>query len=238
MDLFTYIGHPRSNSYVTMEEADRYVASVSYDHSVWDALTLSGKQDCLILAASVIDRLPLKGSRVRRQVQPRRSRTGEVLYAGQEAQGLAFPRTCQSDWKSIPVEVKELQVDIAVLGIAPKYPVVTVETAGRSPKDVKSFTMSPMSVTFFTPKGSAEYGFSFDDIALTLKSLVALKLRNYLATFRGRSTRTAIDTDEQAIADYEMSGLGLLTTTSTSTTTTTTTTSSTTTTTTTTTTEP
>lgn len=96
MSLIIKVGGKETNSFITVEEADELVALLPDGDTVWSELTPAEKEYRLKLAAHMIGYLRLRGMRA---------------YQGQR---LCFPRTHQTNVRTIPTEVKEAQAFIAV----------------------------------------------------------------------------------------------------------------------------
>ena len=103
MALVTTVGSPDADSYITVEEAEGLLAQWNHDMTSWVNLPVRSKENCLRLAAAMIDLLPLRGRKANRQTDD------------QEEQALAFPRDLQFDQTVIPEEVKLAQAEIALL---------------------------------------------------------------------------------------------------------------------------
>jgi len=87
MELITIPGHPKHNSYITLDYADNYFAEYSRvdSDSSWNTLTTNQKKYALILAAYLLNTLSYRGIKAI-QTQP-----------------LAFPRYKTSDLKFLNV---------------------------------------------------------------------------------------------------------------------------------------
>jgi len=224
MALITTVGGPRSNSYVSLEEANSIAGQAHYDTAAWDALSDAAKEYCLILAAAALDRLPLRGRKVNRMYYPLYDTDGSILSEGYEEQSMAFPRTVQYDRTIIPDVVKETQVLIAASIIAPLYPPEGMDDAA-SPRRVRSFRIASLSVTLESDQPRPQLEFLLSDKNLLATSVIALRMKPYLAQIRLRRVDSYDDRQAAAYSDR----IEVVTTTTTTTTTTTSTTTTTTT---------
>lgn len=207
MELVTIVSGTASNSYATLVEAGDRIASADYDSSKWDSLSEDGQKDCLILATQVIERLPLRGRPVNRYIPAHELLDGTTLTTEHLAQALAFPRTVQADYGIIPQEVKDCQIDIAALLVAPNYPAVPSgeTTRGAQQQGISSITLGSLSVRFRDTKQINIFSTSIDELVLQASTLVALRLQHYLTGFRGRRVDTTEDDIVQRMSDYSSS---------------------------------
>lgn len=95
MALNVKVGGRETNSFITVSEADSYIADLPDPEEDWRGLSVPEKEYRLKLAANLIGFLRYRGIKA---------------YRGQR---LAFPRTHQGNVKVIPPEVKEAQAFIA-----------------------------------------------------------------------------------------------------------------------------
>lgn len=95
MALSVKVGGRETNSFITVSEADSYIADLPDAEEDWRGLSVVEKEYRLKMAANLIGYLRLRGMKA---------------YRGQR---LAFPRTHQPDVKIIPPEVKEAQAFIS-----------------------------------------------------------------------------------------------------------------------------
>lgn len=108
-------------------------------------------------------------------------------------QALAFPRTCQYDKRSIPVEIKEAQVLIA-------YSVVHRSLANRPGiteemgMPVKSLSLGGLISITFGDKFASGGGF-FDFLRSSIHFPIMAKLSRYISVIRGGVVRNTTDTD-------------------------------------------
>jgi len=232
MTLIPIVGGAESNSFVTLVEAEARINSMSYSATEWNSKTDYEKEDCLILAAFAISRLPLRGRKVNRRTVVWDNMDGTSVGERKPGQALGFPRTVQYRRDVIPEEVKKCQIDIAATIIAPLYPPVGDSVAsggggggsgGADLADISKFRIGPMSVTLNAKKSSDSLDFKLSSNQLLSSSVVALRMQGYLAQIVGRRV-------DQYADYYRMAEVDRLTDTSTTTTTTTSSTTSTTTT--------
>jgi hypothetical protein len=223
MALIVTPGGANSNSYVTAAEAAILVAAAGYDYSYWSALSSTQQEECLILAASALDQLPFKGIKVNRMVLPSYESDGSILVDGYQEQTMAFPRTAQYDRRVIPQVVKEAQVMIAAMIIAPLYPPVPDTAYAAGMADVKSIQIGPLSVTFEKKEKRPQLASVLSDKYLLTSSVLVLKLKSYLAFTRMRRVDSLYDKEASAAADHIVTTTTTTSTTTTSSSTTTTT---------------
>jgi len=187
MSLIVKVAGIYSDSYATLAEANARAEEFSgiYDISYWRASSPTVQEEYLRLAASVIDSLPIRGVKVNRHIAAIYS-NGEVVDRGYSAQALAFPRNLQINRREIPLEVKNVQIDIAILSIAPLYPPIRDGT-----EEITAPRLSEMGVTSFKvafEKEPLRRGcvFTLGDLKITVSSMVFLKLRPWLSNMRWR----------------------------------------------------
>lgn len=228
MALITTVGGQDSNSFVTLVEADSRIASMSYDKSAWQSKTTTEKEDCLVLAAYALSRLPFRGRKVNRRTVLWDNMDGTYEGSAMPEQALAFPRTIQHDRTVIPADVKYCQIDIAAIIIAPMYPPISDSSSDSADtpnlKNIDKFRIGPLSVTLESKDDPATLDFRLSSKQLLASNVVSLRLSRYLTSITGRRIDSYSEYYKTAVADR------ITTTTSTTTTSTTTSTSTTTTT--------
>lgn len=115
MSLFTTLGSKSANSYITVVEADSYLASSPYNLTAWSALTVAQKEYRLILAAKLMNTFSWAGYRV------------------YENQALSFPLWfLDTDTVEIPEDIKTAQAYIAYAVIHRGLTEITNPADGRS----------------------------------------------------------------------------------------------------------
>lgn len=195
MSLKTSVGGRDSDSFITVAEADAFIAKGPDDTAEWSALTTAGKEYRLRLAAQAIGMLPWRGYQT---------------YCGQN---LCWPRRVDGEHLCCPCEVKEAQAFVAYSvihrGLSNRPSSVTEEETGDRVSNV-SMVSGLLQIAFAgTPvKG----GTLLDQIIRSAQFPVYLKLKRFLSQVRIWSTP---ETDDE---DYPQ--CSTTTTTSTSTTTT------------------
>jgi len=167
--LKTAEGGPDSNSYITVAEADAYLADYPWDITAWLALTSAEKVLRLAVAADMMSYLSWRG------------------YKAYEYQALSFPRkNCQDYFgyalKMIPPEVKRAQAVIAYTVVhrnIANLPAISEITGKPS---VGSFSISGLSISL---QGSySDTGETFEDFIRSSHSIVYSMLRKFLTTIR------------------------------------------------------
>ncbi|MBI4962497.1 MAG: hypothetical protein HY913_04410 [Desulfomonile tiedjei] len=132
MALVTTIGSKNSNSYITLAYADSVISVSSiYDTTAWNALTDAAREERLVLACLLMNRLSWAGFKV---------------YTNQ---ALAFPRWWTSgDEIEIPENVQKAQALIAYDVIHRGTVNVSDPSSGTSKAAVKSLSLfQSLSVT-------------------------------------------------------------------------------------------
>ena len=206
MALIITLCGPASNSYVTLDEAEARIAQAEYDSSHWSSLSQEAKEECLILAARVIDGLPLRGKKVNRRI-PVGSWYSQtygwlVFETERPEQAMAFPRTVQGDPTVIPQEVKDAQIDIAATVVARGYPPVGDAAANAQKQEIASVTLGSLSVRFKDKPTRQSFSFDPSDLALLSSAVIALKLQPYLSSVRGRRVDSEGDDVYARINDF------------------------------------
>lgn len=177
MSLRTSAGGRDTESFVSVAEADTFIAALPDDPTKWTALSTEEKEYRLILAAQIVGMLPNRGRKI---------------YCGQ---ALAYPRSGQGgDGTTIPEIIKEVQAQLAYSvvhrGLA-KLPDVEDDASGPAIKSVSLGGL--LSVTFAS--GPLSRGSLLDQMISSIQFPVYLRLKRYLSQFRWGSIKQTSDTD-------------------------------------------
>jgi hypothetical protein len=205
MTLILTPGGAYSNSFASLSEAADRASAMSYDTTAWDGCSEAEKEDCLILAAEAISRLPLRGKKVNRYI------AGTVAgisgrYTAIESmpeQALGFPRTCQFDRTVIPIEVKQCQIDLAITVIAPLYPPKSPSDPDvvQSAQSLSQFQLGPLTIKLSDQTARSDLTFLLSDTALLSNAVVSLRLRKFLTGIRGVIVHDPETKDYEAFDD-------------------------------------
>lgn len=131
MALVTTIGSKSANSYISVESADSILtASSIYDTAAWTSLASSAKEERLILACLVMNRMSWAG------------------YQVYENQALAFPRRWTADEAiEIPLNIQKTQAFIALDVIHRGLVSLSNPSSGVSKAAIKSLSLFQQSLT-------------------------------------------------------------------------------------------
>jgi hypothetical protein len=172
-NLFTNTGGRESNSFVTVEEADVLIAELFPDDATeWLALTISGKEQRLILGAKALGFFRLRGWRA---------------YQGQ---ALVFPRTAQDDPRIVPDVVKQAQVELAY-NLIHRELVNMAKVSEGDNEGLRPTQISLGGVLMVSLSGkSSSAGSAVEKITRSLVFTTSLKLQKYITQVRGRTVDT------------------------------------------------
>ena len=96
MRLVKHIGGRESNTFISLAEMSTFLSEIYTDveREAWDDLEVSQQVHRLVMGATVMGMLPLRGRKI---------------YVGQ---ALCFPRSIQKNPKRIPEDIKRAQAEI------------------------------------------------------------------------------------------------------------------------------
>lgn len=205
MSLSTKVGGRESNSFITVAEADAFIANLPEDAQIWNELSPNEKEYRIEMSVQVMGFLSWRGIKI---------------YVGQ---ALPFPRSIQGRYgaKSIPDEVKRAQAQIAysVVHRALLERPAIEEGTGNTKVSRVSLGGGLLSVAFTNDKG--EKGSTFDTFMRSTHWPIYALLKPFLSMFRGR---VVLNADEVVTLSTTTTSTSTTSTSTTSTTTTTTTT--------------
>lgn len=202
MALVTTIASATADSYVTVAEADAYLATrkpfnISASYTAWTELSEAEKETALKWAAMLIDLLRVRGLKLTTEQSlawPRCFR-GDDLYPTTDARADRW-----EDWEevtdyctameitepTIPQDVKDAQVEIA-FQVVHGY-MTTLDPMEESSGELSSISIGgKLNVQFASAQSnSIPSGDLFNKSFLSAQTILKLKLRKYLTTIRGR----------------------------------------------------
>jgi hypothetical protein len=234
MSLITRIGASNANSYVKLGQAETILGTLFSDLSEWAALTTGQKEQRLILAAEIMEYMPLRGKRVykdqvmafpRRLLRPvsnsglshlhglRNVDSSRLVYSYPDDQWQD-----EVDCRKIPEEVKEVQCQIA---FAVAHPMLKTDDGFMVGPNQGVTTVTSVSIggnSVGVAVSDPKLGNIFDAVWRSTQASIFIRLRRWLSQFRGGVVPAVID------QNYPEDNEVLPTTTTTTTTSTTTTT--------------
>ena len=159
-------GAPDSNSLVTLDEADEYIAAnfSEADAAIWDNLEESKKSVLLVLGANVLGYLPFSGKKT---------------YAGQAQ---LFPRHL---WSGVPDPIKAAQIELTMNVVLRADLVKPSITSGvEATSKISNVSLAGIISVAFGDTGD-DTGTILDQLTRNMNLQTSLALRPYMTSVRG-----------------------------------------------------